>query len=142
MRTLKFLLQKEFKQIFRYRGFLRVIFVVPTLQLLLLPRIADYEVRNVKLAIVNHDRGAYTRQLLAKITASGYFQLHEYTHFYRQAFEEIEKNRADVVLEIPHYFERDLVKDNEATLFLSANVINGVKAGLGTTYLQNIIRGG
>lgn len=140
MRTLKFLLQKEFKQIFRDPAILRVIFVVPLLQLLLLPWTADYEVRNVKLAVVDHDRGVYARKLVAKITASGYFQLASYTHSYQQAFGEIEKNSADVVLEIPHQFERNIVKENEVTLFLSANAINGVKAGLGTSYLQSIIR--
>lgn len=140
MRTLKFLLQKEFRQIFRDPAILRVIFIMPLVQLLLLPWAADYEVRNVKLAIVDHDRGPYARQLAAKITSSGYFQLDEYTHSYYQAFREIEKNDADIILEIPADFERDLVRDNEAVLLLSANAINGVKAGLGTSYLQSIIR--
>jgi ABC-2 type transport system permease protein len=140
MRTLKFLLQKEFRQIFRNPAILRVIFVVPVLQLVILPWAADYEVRNVKLAVVDHDRSTYARQLVAKITASGYFQLDEYTHSYPKAFEEIEKNRADIVVEIPAHFERDLIRDSEATLFLAANSINGVKAVLGASYLQSIIR--
>ena len=140
MRTLRFLLQKEFRQIFRDPAILRVIFVVPLLQLLLLPWTADYEVKNVKLAVVDHDRGTYARQLLAKITSSGYFQLDSYTSSFQQAFGEIEQHKADLVLEIPVHFERDLIRDNEATLFIAANAINGVKAGLGTSYLQNIIR--
>lgn len=140
MRTLKFLLQKEFRQIFRNPAILRVIFILPVVQLLILPWAADYEVRNVKLAIVDHDRGTYSRQLVNKIVSSGYFQLDQYTHTYRDAFKEVEKNKADVVLEIPEDFERDLIKDNEATLFFSANAINGVKAGLGTSYLQSIVR--
>ena len=140
MRTLKFLLQKEFRQIFRDPAILRVIFILPIVQLLLLPWAADYEVRNVKLAVVDHDRSPYSRQLVAKITSSGYFQLDQYTHSYREAFKEIERNKADVIMEIPLHFERDLVRDNEATLLLSANAINGVKAGLGTSYLQSIIR--
>lgn len=140
MRTLKFLLQKEFRQIFRNPGILRIIFVMPSIQLLLLPWTADYEVRNVKLAVVDRDRGTYSRQLVNKITSSGYFQLDAYTHSFAEAFREVEKNNADMVLEIPAGFERDLVRDNEATLFLSANAINGVKAGLGTSYLQSIVR--
>ena len=54
MRTLRFLLEKEFRQIFRNPAILRVIFVVPILQLLLLPWAADYEVRNIKLAVIDH----------------------------------------------------------------------------------------
>ena len=140
MRTLKFLLQKEFRQIFRDPAILRVIFVVPLIQLLLLPWTADYEVRNVKLAIVDNDRSTYARHLIARITSSGYFQLQLYGNSYDKAFREIEKNNADIIVEIPNHFERDLVRDNEATLFFAANAINGVKAGLGTSYLQNIVR--
>ena len=49
MRTLKFLLQKEFKQIFRNRAILPLIFVVPVVQLLILPLAADYEVKNINI---------------------------------------------------------------------------------------------
>lgn len=140
MRTLTFLLQKEFRQIFRNPAILRVIFIVPLLQLLLLPWAADYEVHNIKLSVVNLDHGTYARRLIAKITASGYFILDQYTHSYNNAFKEVEQHRADIVLQIPAHFERDLIRENEATVFLAANAINGVKAGLGISYLQNIIR--
>jgi ABC-2 type transport system permease protein len=140
MRTLKFLLQKEFRQIFRDPAILRVIFVVPVLQLLLLPWAADYEVRNIKLAVVDHDHSDYSRRLISKITASGYFKLDDYTNSYNKALKEIEKNKADIIVEIPVNFERNLVKENEATLFLAADAINGIKAGLGSSYLQTIIR--
>jgi ABC-2 type transport system permease protein len=140
MRTLKFLLQKEFKQIFRDPAILRVIFIVPLLQLLLLPWTADYEVRNVKLAIVDNDRSTYSRRLVAKITSSGYFELDHFSNSYNKAFKEIEQNKADIIVEIPNDFEKDIVRNNEATLFFAANAINGVKAGLGTSYLQSIVR--
>ena len=140
MRTLQFLLQKEFRQIFRDPAILRVIFVVPVLQLLLLPWAADYEVRNIKLAIVDHDHSDYARRLISKATASGYFQLDQYTNSYNKALKEIEVDKADVVVEIPVNFEKNLVRENEATLFLAINAINGVKAGLASSYLQSIIR--
>ncbi|MFT6480218.1 MAG: ABC-2 type transport system permease protein, partial [Spirosomataceae bacterium] len=47
MRTLYFLLQKEFKQIFRNRALLPMILVLPLFQLLILPLAADYEVKNI-----------------------------------------------------------------------------------------------
>jgi ABC-2 type transport system permease protein len=139
MRTLRFLLEKEFRQIFRNPAILRVIFVVPILQLLLLPWAADYEVRNIKLAVIDHDHSSYTRQMISKITASGYFLLDQYTNSYKEALVEIEKDRADIILEIPAHFEKDLVRENEATILLSIDAINGVKAGLGASYLQTII---
>lgn len=140
MRTLRFLLQKEFRQIFRDPSILRLIFVMPVIQLAVLPWAADYEIKNIKLAVVDHDHSSYSRNLINKVTASGYFILTEYTASYTEALEQIEHDKADIILEIPRSFEKDLVKENESKLFLAVNAINGVKAGLGAAYLRNIVQ--
>jgi ABC-2 type transport system permease protein len=140
MRTLKFLLQKEFRQIFRDPGILRVIFILPVIQLLILPWAADYEIKNIKLAVADHDHSEYSRQLINKITASGYFILTDYTNSYNNAMQQVERDKADLILEIPASFERELIKEDEAKLFVAVNAINGVKAGLGSSYLRTIIQ--
>lgn len=140
MRTLKFILRKEFRQIFRDPGILRVILIVPVIQLLILPWAADYEIKNIKLAVVDHDHSEYSRQLINKVTASGYFILTDYSSSYEQALEEIEKDNADLALQIPDHFEKDLVKEDEATLFMALNAINGTKANIGAVYLRTIIQ--
>jgi ABC-2 type transport system permease protein len=140
MRTLRFLLQKEFRQIFRDPSILRIIFVMPMIQLLVLPWAADYEVKNIKLSVVDHDHSDYSRQLISKITASGYFQLQDYSSSFAIALHDVEKDKSDLVLEIPASFEKNLVKENESSLFLAINAINGVKANLGGAYLRSIIQ--
>lgn len=140
MRTLKFLLQKEFRQVFRDPAILRMIFIMPVIQLLVLPWAADYEVKNIHLSVVDHDHSAYSRQLISKITASGYFQLQDYNPSYTAAIHDIEQDKADLVLEIPASFEKDLVKENESSLFMAINAINGAKASLGGAYLRSIIQ--
>jgi ABC-2 type transport system permease protein len=140
MRRLKFLLQKEFRQVFRDPSIIRIIFVMPMIQLLVLPWAADYEVKNIRLAVVDHDHSDYSRRFIEKVTSSGYFQLDHYTNSFDDAFVEIEKDRADIIVEIPTDFEKDLVKENESPLFLAVNAINGVKAVLGASYLQSIIQ--
>ncbi|HRX01230.1 MAG TPA: ABC transporter permease, partial [Cyclobacteriaceae bacterium] len=58
---------------------------------------------------------------------------------YNEALEEVEKDRADVVLQIPANFEKDIVRHDESNLFMALNAINGVKANLGGVYLRSII---
>jgi ABC-2 type transport system permease protein len=140
MRTLKFLLQKEFRQIFRDPSILRIILIMPVIQLLILPWAADYEMKNIKLAVVDQDHSDYSRQLVNKITSSGYFILTDYTSSYDASLQQIERDKADLVLQIPDNFERELVKEDEATLFIALNAINGVKASLGGAYLNSIIK--
>jgi ABC-2 type transport system permease protein len=140
MRTLKFLLQKEFRQIFRDPSILRIILVMPVIQLLILPWAADYEVKNIKLAVVDNDHSEYSRRLINKISSSGYFILADFSDSYNASLQQVEEDRADLVLQIPVHFEKDLVKENEATLFMAINAINGVKASLGGAYLGSIIK--
>lgn len=140
MRTIIFLLEKEFRQIFRNKTLLPMIFMVPVVQLLILPLAANYEVKNIRLAVVNQDQSAWSRQLITKVTSSGYFQLTALETSYDAALEHIERDDADLVLEIPRDFERNLVRENTETLFIAVNAINGVKAGLGAAYLTAIAR--
>jgi ABC-2 type transport system permease protein len=140
MRTLKFLLEKEFRQVFRDPAILRIIFVMPMIQLLILPWAADYEIKNIRLVVVDHDHSSYSRQFISKLTASGYFQMQNYTASYTDATKAIENDQADILLQIPARFEKQLVRENEAPFFIAVNAINGVKAILGAAYLQSIIQ--
>ncbi|MEO8413356.1 MAG: ABC transporter permease [Ginsengibacter sp.] len=140
MRVLLFLLQKEFRQIFRDTSILRIIFLMPVIQLMVLPWAADYEMKNINISVTDHDHSTYSRKLISKITASGYFILESYTSSYAQSLVPIEKDKADLILEIPRSFQKDLVEQNEAKLFVAVNAINGVKANLGGAYLGLIIR--
>jgi len=107
---------------------------------MILPWAADYEVKNIKLAVVDNDHSEYSRQLINKISSSGYFILTDFSSSYNTALQQIEGDKADLVLQIPVHFEKELVKENEATLFMAINAINGVKANLGGAYLGSIIK--
>jgi ABC-2 type transport system permease protein len=140
MRTIKFLLQKEFKQIFRNKAILAMVVIMPVIQLMLLPLAANYEVKNINIAVVDNDHSSYSQKLISKITSSGYFKLTGYNFSFKDAYHLIEQDKADLVLEIPRGFERNLIRENEQKLFIAVNAINGTKANLGGVYLGAIIR--
>lgn len=140
MRTLKFLLRKEFKQIFRNKTLLPLIFVLPLIQLLIIPLTADYEVKNINISIVDNDHSTYSQELTSKILATGYFKLAGYNNSFNESFKDIESDKADLILEIPANFEQNLSRNGFEKLFIAVNAINGTKAGLGGSYLSSIIR--
>jgi ABC-2 type transport system permease protein len=140
MRVLKFLLQKELKQIVRDPSIIVILFIMPMIQLIILPLAADYEIKNINLGVVDHDHSEYSRQLINKITSSGYFRLRDYSATFDQGMKAIGLDKTDLILEIPSQFERSLVKENQSTLLVAVNAINGVKAGLGGAYIQGIIQ--
>ena len=139
MKTLLFLLQKEFTQIFRDTVILRMIMAVPVIQLLILPLAADYEIKNINITVVDHDHSVYSRDLTSRIMASGYFKLAGFSASFNEGFAQMETDKTDLVLEIPRSFEKDLVNGEKGKLFIAVNAINGTKANIGAVYLNRII---
>lgn len=140
MRTLLFLLRKEFLQIFRNKLILRMIFIMPVLQLIILPNAANYDMKNILLSVVDHDHSTYSRKFVDKIISSGYFKLVDASVTYDEALKNVEADKADLIIEIPKNFEIDLVRENKASVMISANAINGQTAGLAVSYSNSIIR--
>ena len=112
---------------------------MPLMQLLILPLAADYEIKNINISIVDHDRSSLSRELTARIIASGYFIMNDYGDSFTESFQQFQKDNSDLILEIPGHFERDLVKDQKGNLFIAVNAINGTKASVGSAYLSQII---
>lgn len=139
MKTFVYLLEKEFRQIFRNTSILRMIVAMPIIQLIVMPLAADFEIKNIKISIVDHDHSGYAKKLRDKILASGYFQLNDYSATFPEAFAEFETDHSDLLLEIPKNFEKGLVTENNGQLFLAVNAINGTKASVGSAYLARII---
>lgn len=140
MRTLRFLLEKEFRQVFRDKAILRMMIAVPLLQLLVLPWAADYEIKHIQLSVVDHDHSTYSQVLTQKILSSGYFELAGYDASYNEAMRRIEKSEADLILEIPNDFEDNLVRRGSEKVLIAANAIDGNKALIGSSYLMNILQ--
>ncbi len=140
MSPLRYILEKEFKQIFRNPAILKVIFVMPVIQLIALPMAADYEIKNINIAVIDRDHSTVSNKLVQKITASNYFKLVDYNDHFDASMELIENDKADLILEIPQNFESNLYKEQFSKMFLAVNAINGVKANLGAAYLANIVQ--
>lgn len=136
---LKYLLEKEFKQFKRNPFLPRLVIIFPLMVLLIFPLVANFEVRNVKLSVIDHDKSSYSRSLIQKVKSSGYFKITDVSETYKDALTHIESNESDMILEIPVNFERTLVREMNADLMISANAVNGNKGGLGTAYLVNIV---
>ena len=113
--------------------------VAPTMQLIILPLAANFEVKNVNVAYIDHDRSSYSQKLENKIASSGYFKIAGSPDSYKQGLELIEYGNADLVLEIPVGFEKNLVREGNQKVNLSVDAINGTKAALGGAYLVQVL---
>jgi ABC-2 type transport system permease protein len=110
------------------------------MQLIILPLAANYEVKNIQLAVVDNDHSSWSAKMVSRIASSGYFRMIANKSSYNEAMKLIGSDEADLILEIPAGFERNLVRENHQKVFIAVNAINGVKANLGGAYLNNILR--
>ena len=136
---IKYLIEKEFKQMIRDSFMPKLILIFPCMMMILMPWAADLEIKNINLGIVDNDHSDYSRRLIHKINASEYFHLKEISPTYNEAMRSIEKGSTDIILEIPPFFEKDLIKEKNANVLISANTVNGTKGGLGSSYMMEII---
>jgi len=137
---LRFLIEKEFKQIIRHPFIPKLIVGFPVMMLLVLPWAATFEIRDVNLSVVDGDHSSYSGRLVQKIVSSGYFRLTDVSDTYPEALQSIENHTSDLILTIAPGFERDLVREGSAKLMIAANSVNGTKGGMGTSYLASIVR--
>ncbi|MDR1203591.1 MAG: ABC transporter permease [Tannerellaceae bacterium] len=140
MKVLRYLLEKEFKQIKRDRFLPKIIFIIPVLQLVILPFAANFEMRNIHIGIIDNDHSVYSQRLTEKIRSSGYFRLSDISFGYENGLVSIENDKSDILIEIPVNFEKDLGKEGKVQVLITANAINGTKGGLGSSYLSTIIQ--
>ncbi len=67
--------RKEFRQIARDRRSLMVLLFVPAFFLLLYGYALSFDVQNIPLAVLDHDRSQASRELVNAFVKSGYFEL-------------------------------------------------------------------
>ncbi|WP_281239352.1 ABC transporter permease [Flavobacterium praedii] len=139
MKTILFIIQKEFRQIFRDKGMLPIIFVLPLIQLLILSNAASFEVQNIKFSYIDHDHSAASRELISKFQASNSFKIVNQFDTKSEANLEMQKGNVDIILEIPTHFERNLITAKTTTLSVSINAIDGASAGVENVYISQII---
>lgn len=140
MRTLRFVLQKEFIQIFRNKTMLPIIFIMPMIQLLVLSFAVDYEIKNIKLYFVDQDQSQFSRLLYNQFNGSDYFIIKGFSGNTNDAKEAIQEGTCDLALIIEQDFEQKLYRVGNADVQLIVNAIDGTKAGLSSSYATGIIR--
>jgi len=136
---LKYLVEKEFKQLLRNPIIPKFILGFPFFALLILPMAANFEVKDLNLCVVDNNHSSYSERLVHQATASGYFRLSKVADTYQEALKSVDKDESDLILVIPPRFEQDLIREQEARVMILPNTVNGIKGGLGSAYLASIV---
>lgn len=139
MRTVLFLLRKEFLQIRRDTAMLRLLIIVPIVQLLVLASAATFEIRETAVYLVDDDLSTTSRGLVGRLVASGRFRMVAASGSMAQANDALMNRDVSVIVHIPADFERDLVRLHEAPVQFIFNAEDGAAAAVLQSYAARIV---
>ncbi|MDY2829244.1 MAG: ABC transporter permease [Sodaliphilus sp.] len=137
--TLKYLIEKEVLQIRRNKFLPRMILVFPIMIMCVMPWVMNMEIKNIVVDVVDNDRSTLSAQLVHSIEASDYFKFGGLKASYGEALDDVENSTADVVVEIPHGMECDMVRGEEPQILVAVNAVNGTKGSIGSSYMGGLI---
>jgi len=139
MKTILFILQKEFIQVLRNRTMLPLIIVLPFVQLLILVNAATFDMKDIDVYVVDKDLSTTSRQLVSKFEASPFYNLVDKSFDMEEGHDKLLRDQAELIVRIPDHFEHDLRNEKYASVQLLINAINGNAAGLIHAYSATII---
>jgi len=140
MRTILYLLRKEFIQIFRNKFISKAIFGVPIVQMLLLVPAITFEIKNVNLTVIDKDMSSESRGLLSKLEGSSFFKISYSVFSGEEAKSLLHRNKCSVILEIPDGFGKDLTNGAPGKIQATIDAINASTAQLSWAYLNGVIQ--
>lgn len=115
-----------------------MIFIVPILQMLLLVFAATFDMKRVDLHVVDNDMSGTSRELIAKYNGIPFFNVQQQLDV-QSGEEKLLSDEADAILVLPNNFEKDLIREDKATVQLLVNAIDGNSAQLVFSYSASIM---
>ena len=138
LERIRHMLIKEFIQIFRDPRMRTVIFLMPLLQTLVFGYAVTTDVVRIPTAIFDLDNSRASRELAARFTGSGYFDVVEYPDREEQVREFLDRGRVKAVLRVNKGFGDDLRAGRTAPLQIIVDGTDSNTAGIVLNYAGQI----
>jgi ABC-2 type transport system permease protein len=130
MRTILFLVRKEFLQIFRDHTTVVQIFLIPVVQLLVLANAATFDLKRTRVLVVDEDRTTVSAGLVQRLEGGREFRVIRNVPSSAGVEQALLDREVTAVLHIPRRFEEDLVQRGRAPVQLILNAEEGAAVGI------------
>jgi ABC-2 type transport system permease protein len=137
-RTILALIKKEFYQVRRDKNMLRMIFLMPLVQLFLLGYVAGTDVKLIYTAIYDYDRSDLSREYIRSFSPGDYFIINATNIPLLEADKGFRENRYNAVMVIPKDFSESLQKGKTAQIGFIADGTNAYSASIAIGYANLI----
>ena len=139
MRTIGFIIRKEFQQIRRDRRMLPLIFIAPVLQIILLGYAANMDVNDIPVSVCDQDHTVESRELIQRFVGSGSFVVSRAAGSAEEAEGDIERGASSLALIIPPGYGRSQTAGRVTAVQLLADGSESQSAAIGLSYATLIV---
>lgn len=133
-RILRALLKKEVTLMRHNKLIPKIIFIMPLMVMLVIPLVANLDVKNVNVVVVDNDHSQLSRRMVSDLCAAQNLKVCGIFDTHSEAIAEVEDGRADVVLTIPYAYSKNMQKGS-GKIDIEANGVNATKGMLGAQYV-------
>lgn len=138
-RPVLYMIQKEFRQVFRDFDMLRVVFMVPIIQLFLFSYAANTDLRNVTVGLLDQDQSYASRRVVDAFMHSDVFVAGPTASTPKELEGFLTHDKARLTLWIPKNFERDVLQGREVQVAIAVDGRNSSLAGRSSGYAQAVV---
>jgi ABC-2 type transport system permease protein len=131
---------KEFIQIFRDPASIRMLFLMPFLQILLFGYVVNLNVNHIPLAVFDLDNSRQSRALISRFLDSKYFDAAAYVKTNHQVVRLINQFKVKGVLKFDHGFGGDIVGRQTAPVQLILDGTISNSTGITLNYATQIVQ--
>lgn len=140
MKLFRSFVKKEFYHIFRDVRTLLILFGLPIALILIFGYVVTSEIKNAKIAILDHSKDEITTEITNKILSSGYFMLSENLKSEKQIEEVFRKGEVREVIIFEPNFSKNLIKTGQANIQIITDASDANTANLVLNYTRAIIQ--
>jgi len=139
MHRVTHVIRKEFRQVFRDKPMLAIIFLVPLVQLFLLAFAITTEVKHIKLLVADFDRSRVSREIIQAFAHTDRFDLVGYTSDLSDIRQKMRAWKIQMALVIPQGFSEELERNLKPRLQAVVDGVDGNTAGVSLGYASGIV---
>lgn len=110
------IIKKEFLQLRRDRGMLPMIFILPMVQLIMFGYVISTDIKHLSMVVVDHDKTARSRALVAGFSNAGYFDINYYADNEARIRDRLDSGDAIIGLHIPRGFAQSIAAGRTAVV--------------------------
>lgn len=136
---IRYIIKKEFIQVLRDNRMRAVVFLVPLIQLIIFANCANLDVRNINTVVLDRAITPQSREIIARIISSGYFNVIGYLQDEKEGADYLDYGDATVFIKFDPDFSKNIKKGKTSDFQIIVDGTNSAVVSVVIGYLTSIV---